>query len=88
MNKKELVVALADKCGTTQVQAEAFVNAFCDTVTSELRQGHAVVLPRFGQFVAKHRPARQVRIPGTDRMTMSKAKMSGQFKASSVLKDL
>ena len=30
MNKKELVGALADQCGTTQAQAGEFVNAFCE----------------------------------------------------------
>ncbi len=88
MNKKELVAALADKCGTTQGAAGEFVNAFCETVTAELKDGNGVALPGFGQFVAKHRPSREMRNPSTGKMMMSKAKTSAQFKASAALKDL
>ncbi len=88
MNKKELVGALADQCGCTQAQAGEFVNAFCDTVVSELKKGNGVALPGFGQFVAKHRPSRQMRNPATGEMMMSKAKTSAQFKPSVGLKDL
>ena len=88
MNKKELVGALAEKCGTTQAQAGEFVNAFCDTVVGELKKGNGVALPGFGQFVAKHRPSREMRNPATGQMMMSKAKTSAQFKPSAGLKDL
>ena len=88
MNKKELVGALAEKCGTTQAQAGEFVNAFCDTVVGELKKGNGVALPGFGQFIAKHRPSREMRNPATGQMMMSKAKTSAQFKPSAGLKDL
>jgi len=48
----------------------------------------AVVLPGFGQFIAKHRASREVRNPSTGQMMMSKAKTSAQFRASAALKDL
>ena len=90
MNKKELVGALADHCGTTQAQAGEFVNAFCEVVTGELKKGDnsAVVIPGFGQFIAKHRPSRETRNRSTGKMMMSKAKTSATFKASASLKDL
>lgn len=88
MNKKELVSALADDCGTTQAQANEFVNAFCDTIVDQLKKGESVALPGFGQFVAKHRPAREMRNPATGKTMMSKAKTSAQFKPSVGLKDL
>ena len=88
MNKKELVAAVASSCDTTQVQAGEFINAFCETIVGELKKGNGVAIPGFGQFIAKHRPSRQVRVPGTDRMTMSKAKTVTQFKPSAGLKDL
>lgn len=88
MNKKELVAALADKCHTTQADAGEMVNAFCEVVTSELKGGNGVALPGFGQFIAKHRPSREMRNPATGKMMMSKAKTSAQFKASAALKDL
>ena len=90
MNKKELIAALAETTGTTQAQAGEFVGAFCETVVNELKKGdgHVVALPGFGQFVAKHRPSREVRNPATKQMMMSKAKTVAQFKPSAGLKDL
>lgn len=88
MNKKELVGALADHCGTSHAQAGEFVTAFCDTIVGELKKGNGVALPGFGQFVAKHREAREMRNPSTGQMMMSKAKTSAQFKPSVGLKDL
>jgi len=88
MNKKELIAALADSCGTTQAQSGEFVNAFCETVVGELKAGNSVALPGFGQFISKHRPSREMRNPATGQMMMSKAKNSAQFKPSASLKDL
>ena len=88
MNKKELVAALADKCGTSHAQAGEFVNAFTETVTQSLKDGNPVALPGFGQFIAKHRESREMRNPATGKMMMSKAKTSAQFKPSVGLKDL
>jgi len=88
MNKKELVSRLAEQCEMTQVKASEFVDAFCSTVVNELQGGNAVAIPGFGQFVAKHRPARQVRNPSTGQTMMSKAKTACQFKPSAGLKDL
>ena len=88
MNKKELVGALASNCGTSSAQAGEFLNAFCETVVGELKQGNVVALPGFGQFIAKHRPSREMRNPSTGKMMMSKAKTSAQFKPSIGLKDL
>lgn len=88
MNKKELVAAVASSCGTTQVQAGEMLNAFCDTIVGELKKGNGVAIPGFGQFIAKHRPSRQVRNPATKEMMMSKAKTVTQFKPAAGLKDL
>lgn len=88
MNKRELVGALASSTGQTQAQCGEFVDAFCNTVVGELKDGNAVAIPGFGQFIAKHRPAREMRNPQTGKPMMSKAKTSAQFKPSIGLKDL
>ena len=90
MNKKELVGALADQAGCTQAEAGDVLNAFCEVVTNEMKQGDGskVIIPGFGQFVAKHRPAREMRNPSTGQKMMSKAKTSATFKAAAALKDL
>ena len=88
MNKKELITALAGHCDTSSAQASQFVDAFCSTIVSELKTGNPVAIPGFGQFVAKHRPSREMRNPATGQMMMSKEKTSCQFKPSVGLKDL
>lgn len=88
MNKKEFVGALAEQCGCTQVQAGQFLDTFSGTIVNELKHGNEVNLPGFGKFIAKHRPARQMRNPATGGMMMSKAKTSAQFRPASALKDL
>jgi len=88
MNKKELVAAIADSCGTSQSQAGEFINAFCETVVGQLKRDNNVAIAGFGQFIAKHRPAREMRNPATGKTMMARAKTSAQFKPSVGLKDL
>ena len=90
MNKKELVGAVADHAGCTQAQAGEMLNAFCEVVTNEMKQGDGskVIIPDFGQFVAKHRPLREIRNPATGQKMMSKAKTAAAFKPAAALKDL
>jgi len=88
MNKKELVNALAESCGTTQAQAAEFCEAFTGTIVGELTKGNEINLPGFGKFIAKHRPSREMRNPATGKMMMSKAKTGAQFRPSAALKDL
>lgn len=88
MNKKELIGALAEACGTTQAQAGEFVDAFTGAVVGQLKAGNEVNMPGFGKFIAKHRPSREMRNPATGKMMMSKAKTSTQFRPSAALKDL
>ena len=88
MNKKELVASIAESCGTNQTQAGEFVNAFCDTIVSELKNNNNVAIPGFGQFIAKHRPEREMRNPATGKQMIAKAKTSAQFKHAVGHKDL
>ena len=90
MNKKELISAMAEQTGSTQAAAGEMLSAFVECVTNEMKKGDGqkVVIPGFGQFVAKHRPSREMRNPATGKMMMSKAKTSASFKPSAALKDL
>jgi len=91
MNKKELVSAMADSCGTTQAQAAEFCEAFTSTIVGHLKSagdGGEVNLPGFGKFIAKHRPSREMRNPATGQMMMSKAKTGMQFRSAAANKDL
>lgn len=88
MNKKELVGAMADHCGTSQAQAAEALNAFCEVVHGELKKGNEVNLAGFGKFIAKHRPSRPAMNPITKERVMTKEKTVTQFRPASALKDL
>ncbi|MEE9272564.1 MAG: HU family DNA-binding protein [Robiginitomaculum sp.] len=88
MNKKEMIGTVAGKCNCTQAQAAEFFEAFAGTIIGELKNNNEVNMPGFGKFIAKHRPAREMRNPATGKMMMSKAKTGMQFKPSASNKDL
>lgn len=89
MNKMELIDQLAAKVqGISKKQAEDFVNAFVEIVTSTLKSGGEVTITGFGNFLSKRREARmgvnpqrpgeKIQIPA---VTVPK------FKAGKALKD-
>ena len=93
MNKAELVrtmVKKAEERGKTTLtvaQSQAAVTALVESVTDALKSGEKVVLPGFGMFAVKTRPARQGRnlITGEE-VTFPERKLPA-FKAFKTLKD-
>ena len=63
MNKGELIEALAKETGESKRNAEDFLNAFIDTVTTQVKNGERVQLPGFGTFERRARSARTARNP-------------------------
>lgn len=87
MNKSEFVAAVAEKAGTSNVDAKKAVDAMLEVITEELRKGGDVTLIGFGAFRVKDRPERQGRNPQTgEPLTISAAKVAS-FKVGSGLKD-
>ena len=83
MTRKELVKALADKQGITQITAGQFLDALKDIIKEEVSAGNEVVLgPDFGTF----KPVtRNGVIPGTKTQYNSKSvkfSISAPFKTS------
>lgn len=58
MNKTELIKVLAEKTGKSQKEANAFLDAFTETVTETLSKGGKVALVGFGTFDVQDVPAR------------------------------
>ena len=50
MNKTEFINAVAEKSGLSKVDAKKAVEAFVETVSSELKEGGKVALLGFGSF--------------------------------------
>ena len=76
MNKTELVAAIADEAG------------FTDVVTEELKKGEKVQLVGFGTFEVSERAAREGRNPQTGAAMKIAASKAPKFKAGKALKDL
>ena len=93
MNKAELIrtmVKKAEERGKTTLtvaQSQAAVTALVESVTDALKSGEKVVLPGFGMFAVKTRPAGQGRNPITgEQITIPERKLPA-FKAGKTLKD-
>ena len=87
MNKTELVAAISDKVKMSKKDAEAFVTAFTETITKELKKGGKVSLVGFGTFEVSKRAARTGRNPQTGAEIKIAASKAPKFKAGKALKD-
>ena len=91
MNKAELVDALAEKTGLTNKGAKDVVDALfgVDTgiIAGPLKSREKIQITGFGTFGADHRPARDWRIPGTEKTKHVEAHYYPKFKAGKSLKD-
>ena len=87
MNKDQLLDALATKAGVTKKEAGDVLEAFLDTVTSELSNGGSVALTGFGTFQVSHRAARAGVNPKTGEKLQIPAMDVPKFKAGKHLKE-
>lgn len=74
MNRRELVLALAERTDTDRKTADAMLQAFIDTVTENVAKGEPVRLTGFAKFARVDRPARMGRNPATGETIRIKAK--------------
>ena len=93
MYKTELIRTMVKKAEVksevplTAKQMDAALSALMESVTEALKNGEKVVLPGFGMFAVKTRPARQGYNPMTgETITIPERKVPG-FKAGKTLKD-
>ena len=71
MTRKELIKALADKQGITQITAGQFLDALKDIIKEEVSAGNEVTLgPDFGTFKPTERSGT---VPGTTKLYSSKS---------------
>lgn len=86
MNRKERVAALADKTGSTKVDADRYLAALLEIIRSTLKQGDKIALIGFGSFEVRKRAARTGRNPKTGEALKIKASRAPAFKAGATLK--
>ncbi len=87
MNKTELIVAIAEKAGTTRKDTEKVVSAMLEVIADQLAKGDRIQLVGFGAFETKHRAARQGRNPRTKEPVQIPATTVPVFKAGKALKE-
>ncbi|MDX1673227.1 MAG: HU family DNA-binding protein [Longimicrobiales bacterium] len=91
MNKSELVDALAEKMGTTKVDAQRIIDALFDTkegvITETLKSGDRVQITGFGTFETRKRKARTGRNPRTGEEIEIGPTISPSFRPGKALKD-
>ena len=85
MNKTEFISAVAEKAGLNKVDAKKAVDAFVETVSSELKKGGKVALLGFGSFSVAEKAARKGVNPKTKAPIDIPARKTVKFKAGSEL---
>lgn len=80
MTKKEIVRAISDKTGLTQLQIKEIVQFTFEGIIETLLEEGRVELRNFGVFQVKTRKARQARNPRTGRQVSVPAKSVVVFK--------
>ncbi|MCD8263256.1 MAG: HU family DNA-binding protein [Tannerellaceae bacterium] len=87
MNKTEFINAVSEKSGLSKVDAKKAVEAFVETVSSELKAGGKVALLGFGSFTVTEKSARKGVNPKTKQPIDIPARKSVKFKAGAELSE-
>lgn len=88
MNKTEFINAVAEKSGLSKDDAKKAVEAFVETVSSELKEGGKVALLGFGSFSVAEKSARKGVNPKTKQPIEIPARKSVKFKAGAELTEI
>ena len=88
MNKTEFINAVAEKSSLSKVDAKKAVEAFVETVSSELKEGGKVALLGFGSFSVAEKSARKGVNPKTKQPIEIPARKSVKFKAGAELTEI
>ena len=88
VTKRDLVVRISNETGLPQQQVSKVVQSVLEAVTSDLAQGHTVVMRKFGTFEVcqtKAKVGRNPKNPGKDVQIPSRAVV--KFKPGSEMKE-
>jgi len=87
MNKKELIMTMAEIADLPRVTAEKALNAFIEAVTEALKEGDKVTLVGFGTFSVSQRAERMVRNPRSGEKMKIPARKVVKFKPARKLNE-
>jgi len=80
MNRKELVVKVANECGMTKAGTEKILLSILDTISDSMENGERVTFLGFGSFTIIERAARKGLNPKTGKAIKIPAKKIIKFK--------
>ncbi len=87
LTKTQLTRHLAEKIGTNNKTAAAFLENLADTAIKETKKNGVFVVPGLGRLVKAHRKARMGRNPQTGEPIQIKAKTVVKFRVAKAAKD-
>ena len=87
MNKTEFINSIAEKSGLSKTDAKKALDAFVDTVASELKAGNKVAILGFGTFSVNEKAARTGLNPRTKESIVIPTHNVAKFKPSNELND-
>ncbi|MEF3190956.1 MAG: HU family DNA-binding protein [Campylobacterales bacterium] len=87
MNKADFVAAVAAKAGLSKADSQRAISAALDVITEALKKGESVSFIGFGTFETVDRPAREARVPGTDKKVKVPATKVVKFRVGKKLKE-
>jgi DNA-binding protein HU-beta len=87
MNRREFVLALAERTETDRKTADQFLTAFVDVLTETVSTGEPVAIPGFAKFARVDRPARMGRNPATGEAIRIKASRKARITPLKAFKD-
>ena len=87
IKKTQLIQMLADKVGASKKDAAAWLEAFVEMMTAQLKKGEKINITGMGIFKVADRKARMGRNPRTGEPIQIKASKKLRFTASKVLKE-
>jgi len=87
MTKTQIVRSLAEKLGTNNKTAAAFLENLTDLAIKETKKNGLFVVPGLGRLVKAHRKARMGRNPQTGEPIQIKAKTVVKFRVAKAAKD-
>jgi DNA-binding protein HU-beta len=87
MNRRDLVLALAERNDTDRKTADAWLNNFVDVITETVATGDPVAISGFAKFARVDRPARMGRNPATGEAIKIKASRKARITPLKAFKD-
>ena len=87
MNKTDFVAMLAEKAELSKKDSQKVFDAVLEGITEVLAKGESLIVPGFGTFTVKERPARTGRNPQTGQEIQIAAKKVASFKPGKGLSD-